>query len=37
MIEDIIPESQRAGNASLATIGAIIGFVVMMILDVSFG
>ena len=37
VIEDIIPESQRGGNASLATMGAMIGFVVMMILDVSFG
>jgi ZIP family zinc transporter len=37
VIEEIIPESQRHGNASLATMGAMIGFVVMMILDVSFG
>ncbi|ADE36181.1 zinc/iron permease [Methanohalophilus mahii DSM 5219] len=37
VIEEIIPESQRGGNASLATMGAMIGFVVMMILDVSFG
>lgn len=36
VIEEIIPESQYAGNADIATIGAMIGFVVMMILDVAF-
>ena len=37
VIEEIIPESQRCGNKHLATIGAMVGFVVMMILDVAFG
>ena len=37
VIEELIPESQRGGGTDLATIGAIIGFVVMMVLDVSLG
>jgi ZIP family zinc transporter len=37
VVEDIIPESQRGGNADLATMGTIVGFIVMMILDVAFG
>jgi ZIP family zinc transporter len=37
VVEEIIPESQRGGNADLATMGTILGFVLMMILDVAFG
>jgi len=37
VVEELVPESQRGGNTDFATMGAIIGFVVMMILDVSFG
>jgi zinc transporter, ZIP family len=37
VVEEIIPESQRGGNAPLATISTMIGFSVMMILDVAFG
>ncbi len=37
VVEEVIPESQRAGNTDLATGGAIAGFLVMMILDVAFG
>ena len=37
VIEEVIPESQYAGNTDLATISAIIGFVVMMLLDVALG
>lgn len=37
VIEELIPESQSAENADLATVGTLIGFVVMMILDVVFG
>jgi ZIP family zinc transporter len=37
VVEEIIPESQRGGNADLATMGTIVGFVVMMVLDVAFG
>jgi ZIP family zinc transporter len=37
VIEDIIPECQREGNVDLATVAAMVGFVIMMILDVSLG
>lgn len=37
IVEEIIPESQRGGNAALATMGTIVGFVVMMVLDVALG
>jgi ZIP family zinc transporter len=37
VVEEIIPESQQGGNADLATMGTIVGFVLMMILDVAFG
>jgi ZIP family zinc transporter len=37
VVEELIPESQRGGNADIATMGAIIGFVVMMMLDVGLG
>ena len=37
VIEAVIPESQRGGNVDLASIGLILGFIVMMILDVSLG
>ena len=33
----VIPESQSGGNTDLATMGLILGFIVMMILDVSLG
>jgi len=36
VVEELIPESQRGGNTDLATMGAMIGFSVMMILDVAF-
>ncbi|MBZ0295506.1 MAG: ZIP family metal transporter [Anaerolineae bacterium] len=35
--EDVIPESQREGSTDLATAGVIIGFAVMMTLDVALG
>lgn len=35
-VEEIIPESQKSGTDS-ATIGAMIGFALMMTLDVAFG
>jgi len=35
VVEEVIPESQTGGNSDIATIGTIIGFVLMMILDVS--
>lgn len=37
VVEEVIPESQRAGNTDLATMGAITGFAVMMTLDVALG
>lgn len=37
VIEELVPESQRNGNVDLSTMGVMLGFVVMMILDVSFG
>jgi ZIP family zinc transporter len=36
VVEEVVPESQRGGNADLATMSAMIGFAVMMILDVAF-
>ncbi|HUS47514.1 MAG TPA: ZIP family metal transporter [Phycisphaerae bacterium] len=35
--EELIPESQRNGNADLATMGVIVGFCIMMALDVGLG
>jgi len=35
VVEEVIPESQRQGNTDLATGGAMIGFIIMMILDVA--
>ncbi len=37
VIEDLIPECQREGNVDLATVAAMVGFVIMMILDVALG
>lgn len=37
VVEELIPESQRGGNTDFATMGAIIGFTVMMVLDVALG
>jgi len=37
VVEEVVPESQRGGNTDLATMGAMAGFTVMMILDVAFG
>jgi len=37
VVEELIPESQRGGNTDLATMGAMVGFAVMMVLDVAFG
>lgn len=35
VVEELVPESQRGGNIDLATMGAILGFEVMMLLDVA--
>ncbi|BFZ18012.1 hypothetical protein BsWGS_21050 [Bradybaena similaris] len=37
VVDDIIPEAQMGGNRLLASWGAIVGFVVMMSLDVGLG
>ncbi|MCK5731702.1 MAG: ZIP family metal transporter, partial [Tenericutes bacterium] len=37
VIEELIPESQMLKNSKIATIGAMIGFSVMMLLDVALG
>jgi len=37
VIEELVPESQRGGNTDLATMGGMIGFAAMMVLDVAFG
>ncbi len=35
--EELIPEAQRGGHTDLATMGVMVGFTVMMILDVALG
>ena len=35
VVEELIPESQRGGNTDFATMGVMVGFTVMMILDVA--
>ena len=37
VVEEVIPESQSGGNTDIATMGLILGFVVMMALDVALG
>ena len=37
VVEELIPESQHHGNADLATLGTMVGFVIMMTLDVALG
>jgi len=37
VVEQVIPESQHKGNIDLSTAGIILGFTVMMVLDVAFG
>jgi ZIP family zinc transporter len=36
VVEELIPESQLAGNTDLATMATLIGFSLMMVLDVAF-
>jgi ZIP family zinc transporter len=35
VVEELIPESQLAKNTDLATVGTLLGFTVMMVLDVA--
>ena len=37
VVEEVVPESQSGGNTDIATMGLILGFIIMMILDVSLG
>ncbi len=37
VVEELIPESQLSGNTDLATMATLIGFSVMMVLDVALG
>lgn len=37
VVEELVPESQRGGNTDRATLGAMLGFAVMMLLDVALG
>lgn len=37
VVEELIPESQQGDETDFSTIGAMIGFAMMMILDVAFG
>lgn len=37
VVEELIPTSQRAGNTDLATLGTVVGFCVMMVLDITLG
>ncbi|MCX7911128.1 MAG: ZIP family metal transporter [Endomicrobia bacterium] len=36
VVEELIPESQKAENTNLATLSLLVGFILMMILDLSF-
>ncbi len=35
VVEEVIPESHGGGNTDLATLGTMVGFAVMMVLDVA--
>lgn len=37
VVEELVPESQSEGNSHLATMGTMLGFAVMMLLDVALG
>lgn len=37
VVEEVVPEAQRSGNADLATVSLLGGFVIMMVLDVALG
>ena len=37
VFDDIMPEAHSAGNGKIASIGSIVGFIVMMSLDVALG
>lgn len=37
VVEELIPDSQTNGNTDVTTLGLMVGFVIMMILDVALG
>jgi ZIP family zinc transporter len=37
VVEEVVPESQSGGNTDIATLAAMVGFAVMMTLDVTLG
>jgi ZIP family zinc transporter len=37
VVEELIPESQQGGHTDLATLWTMVGFAVMMFLDVALG
>lgn len=37
VVEELVPEAQSSGNSDYATIGTMLGFAVMMMLDVALG
>ena len=37
VVEELIPDSQTNGNTDVATLGLMVGFVLMMVLDIALG
>ena len=37
VVEEVVPEAQGNGNTDIATIGTMLGFALMMVLDVALG
>jgi len=37
VVEELVPEGHRHGRGNVATLGALMGFAVMMVLDVALG
>lgn len=37
VVEEVVPEYNQSGNGDIATVGLMVGFTVMMILDVALG
>lgn len=37
VVEELIPEAQKAGKTDLPTIGVMLGFAIMMLLDLALG
>ncbi len=37
VVEELVPEAQTSGNSDFATVGTMLGFAIMMLLDVALG